>query len=457
MEKAYAAIPQPEKDTEHIVERVPGAMVKTYTYRIDLVSITEEKNEEGDQVQVPTLEAVWFTDFATFKDDKAMDRLVLNTDPTIYYGYYWDPTESTAVELKEDKFDLSGDIWVKLPEKKDGEGEETPSDAIVNGEGETLMNRNRTVRFYVPLYSRGGDIFLPETITIDQDSLEAKVGDEPVQLTYTILPVYATDKRVAWISSDESVATVSEDGVVTFVGPGTAEITAFTWNGRSATIFVTVLQPIQVPYMDTMFNVLYEDAYMALSPDGLFEPEREVTRKELITTMAHFFQDVEGIDQEALKDYIDLDRRAKDLDPVELMERYGIVEGIGHNKIALEQSATRAEVATIFCRMLGLPVGTDPNVPHAFVDTTPEKHWSWPYVDALAAAGLTDGSGYHEFRPERILTRAELAMFISRILATRVDMTVKNQVIPKDVGMEYWAFGAIIHAVNGGTMTLYGQ
>jgi len=46
------------------------------------------------------------------------------------------------------------------------------------------------------------------------------------QLTASVLPWTATDRTVTWVSSDEAVATVDENGVVTAVGVGTAEITA---------------------------------------------------------------------------------------------------------------------------------------------------------------------------------------------------------------------------------------
>ena len=66
------------------------------------------------------------------------------------------------------------------------------------------------------------------------------------QLTVTVLPEDATDKTVTWTSSDPSVATVDENGLVTAVGNGTATITATTNDGTNltATCEVTVETPI---------------------------------------------------------------------------------------------------------------------------------------------------------------------------------------------------------------------
>ncbi len=53
-------------------------------------------------------------------------------------------------------------------------------------------------------------------------------------LIYSISPYNATDQTVKWKSSDNSVVTVREDGLVEVVGPGTAIITVTAPNGVSA-------------------------------------------------------------------------------------------------------------------------------------------------------------------------------------------------------------------------------
>lgn len=53
-----------------------------------------------------------------------------------------------------------------------------------------------------------------------------------VQLTATVLPSTASNKKVKWLSSNTSVATVDIDtGLVTEVGTGTCIITAYTEDG----------------------------------------------------------------------------------------------------------------------------------------------------------------------------------------------------------------------------------
>lgn len=67
----------------------------------------------------------------------------------------------------------------------------------------------------------------PAGVTLDRNMVNLKVGST-VRLTATVAPYEATDKSVAWSSSDPGVATVDQNGVVTVVGPGTATITVST-------------------------------------------------------------------------------------------------------------------------------------------------------------------------------------------------------------------------------------
>ncbi|MDE6380784.1 MAG: Ig-like domain-containing protein [Muribaculaceae bacterium] len=82
---------------------------------------------------------------------------------------------------------------------------------------------------------------LAESIELSTDDWAAKVG-ETLQLEAEISPVYATNQRIYWSSSDESVVTVDSKGVMTAVGVGEAVVTAqvFDGSGVSAECHVTV-------------------------------------------------------------------------------------------------------------------------------------------------------------------------------------------------------------------------
>jgi hypothetical protein len=70
------------------------------------------------------------------------------------------------------------------------------------------------------------------------------VGDTDT-LTATVTPGNATNKTVAWKSSDSTIATVDNTGLVTAVSEGTATITAETVDGsKIASCIVTIIIPV---------------------------------------------------------------------------------------------------------------------------------------------------------------------------------------------------------------------
>ena len=85
-------------------------------------------------------------------------------------------------------------------------------------------------------------VILVNSIVLDKTTAEVVEGGM-VKLTATVLPEDATDKSVTWTTSDATIATVNEDGLVTAVAPGTVTITVSAKDGsdKTATCEVTVL------------------------------------------------------------------------------------------------------------------------------------------------------------------------------------------------------------------------
>ena len=78
------------------------------------------------------------------------------------------------------------------------------------------------------------------SISLSKSALELTVGDQ-ASLDATISPDNATNKKIIWSSSKESVATVTPDGIIDAVSAGTAFITARSEvSGVSAKCEITV-------------------------------------------------------------------------------------------------------------------------------------------------------------------------------------------------------------------------
>ena len=81
------------------------------------------------------------------------------------------------------------------------------------------------------------------SVSISNTSLSLKKG-ETATLTATISPTDATDKTITWSSTDATIASVTEKGIVTALKSGTATITAKAGEKR-ATCSVTVSTPVE--------------------------------------------------------------------------------------------------------------------------------------------------------------------------------------------------------------------
>ena len=103
------------------------------------------------------------------------------------------------------------------------------------------------------LFSEDGEvIYLAKKIAFSATKEYLAYGTSKT-LTATITPEETTDKTITWASSNESVATVDQNGVVT-AGEikGTAKITAATVNGKKATCTVYVGAPADVVEFSAM-------------------------------------------------------------------------------------------------------------------------------------------------------------------------------------------------------------
>lgn len=98
-------------------------------------------------------------------------------------------------------------------------------------------------------------------VTLDTDKLELFTGESKT-LTATVEPANATNQDVTWSSSDDTIATVDNNGKVTAVKAGEATITATAndGSGQYATCTVKVTDPVYNMTTDTA-NLDFGEAY----------------------------------------------------------------------------------------------------------------------------------------------------------------------------------------------------
>lgn len=149
--------------------------------------------------------------------------------------------------------------------------------AKVDGEGKVTPVAPGSVT--ITATTEDGDFSATCAVTVKQhvegialDKTKASIaGAGTIVLKATVEPDNATNKNVIWTSSDESVATVDQAGVVTAVGKGEATIKATSEeSGQSAACIVVVNNPaIGVSVEPTSLNLIKgEDANLVAVLSG---------------------------------------------------------------------------------------------------------------------------------------------------------------------------------------------
>ena len=171
----------------------------------------------------------------------ALDGKGFSGDLSKYY-YYVDVADIAAVDLNEQQTFTVGDKTFTFSALDYAKAvvESTKMEPEQKDLARSLYLYNQAARAY--FYAATG-------VTLNKTRMKTATGAEET-LTATVAPVNVFDPTLTWTSSDESIATVDENGKVTGVSPGVATITAASIVNPNvkATCEVGVLIPVE--YLD---------------------------------------------------------------------------------------------------------------------------------------------------------------------------------------------------------------
>ena len=158
-------------------------------------------------------------------------------------------------------------------------------------------------------------------------------------------------------------------------------------------------------------NLDDHDAYIQGYPDGRVKPQNNITRAEVATIFFRLLTD------DARDYYYSTDSGFSDVNPgdwyntaVATMVQAGILNGYSDGTFKPNASITRAEFATIAARFLSNPYSTKDR----FYDT--EGHWAEVYINRAAEIGWIGGYPDGSFKPDRYITRAEAVTLVNNVL-----------------------------------------
>lgn len=111
----------------------------------------------------------------------------------------------------------------------------------------------------------------------------------------------------------------------------------------------------------------------------------------------------------------------------------GIVVGYSDGRYGINDNITRAEVAVMLVRALGLSID---GLESPFTDV-PSTHWAAGHIAAAANAKILNGYGDGRFGPANKITRAELAVMVAN--AYKFNINPNNIIYFNDVPSDFWA------------------
>lgn len=279
------------------------------------------------------------------------------------------------------------------------------------------------------------------SIKLDKDTVSGVVGDK-IKVTATVT---GSTAKPTWTSSNEDVATVDENGNITFVGKGTATVKVKV-NGIVKNIPVTVkeatatpvptVKPTEAPVINTEYTKPYALGY----DDGSFLPNNNITRGELAAMIARLSYGDDLPDGMYQASFPDVDSDAWFNKYIGYLEDKDVLSGYEDGTFRPMDTITRGEISAVIARAQRYDLISYNGI---FTDVT-ENDWAKDYIETLADKNIVSGYEDGTFGPYSPLTRAEAVAIINRVL---VESTPIVTFTPNDIA-GHWAEADILLAVN---------
>ena len=196
-------------------------------------------------------------------------------------------------------------------------------------------------------------------------------------------------------------------------------------------------------------------AFLVGYAEGTFGPERNMTRAEVTTMFARLLTEQIEADKTYSSTFNDVAKNCWAANYIGYMQQFGIVTGYTDGSFRPNAPVTRAEFAAIASRFEKLTQGSK-----SFTNV-PDTHWAVKYINFAATRGWVTGYADGTFKPEHSITRAEVAAVTCRLLERSADQTYIRSHIGElrtfaDVTESHWACWYAMEAANGHDYTKSG-
>ena len=215
---------------------------------------------------------------------------------------------------------------------------------------------------------------------------------------------------------------------------------------------------VEIPDDDALgLNTTDHFAYIVGYGNGEVRPQNNITRAEVATIFFRLLtDDVRDENLTKTNRYSDVAATSWYNTAVSTLSSMGIITGYPDGTFRPNAAITRAEFAAIASRFERLTEGTK-----SFSDV-PSSHWAAKYINFAATRGWVNGYADGTFRPNNSITRAEVAAVTCRLLERNADQSYIRSHLSElraftDVSESHWAYWYTMEAANGHDYTKSGS
>lgn len=195
-------------------------------------------------------------------------------------------------------------------------------------------------------------------------------------------------------------------------------------------------------------------SYLIGYADGTVRPNGKITRAEVATIFFRLLDDDTRAKYWSSKnDFSDVSADKWYNNAVSTLSNMGVIGGYADGTFRPDAPISRAEFAKI---AVSFTQNNGSAVYNYFTDVK-TTDWFAPYVTAAKDAGLIEGYSDGSFKPESKITRAEACAIVNRTLGrkpSKAHMKISGRIDWPDVQTTDWFYEAIMEATNSHTCTM---
>ena len=192
-------------------------------------------------------------------------------------------------------------------------------------------------------------------------------------------------------------------------------------------------------------------SYLIGYSDGTVRPNGKITRAEVATIFFRLLDDDTRAKYWSSKnDFSDVSADKWYNNAVSTLSNMGVIGGYADGTFRPDAPISRAEFAKI---AVSFTQNNGSAVYNYFTDVK-TTDWFAPYVTAAKDAGLIEGYSDGSFKPESKITRAEACAIVNRTLGrkpSKAHMKISDRIDWPDVQTTDWFYEAIMEATNSHT------